>query len=218
MCPPSQEAWELTAPICGRTHSTTSTRTKEPWEELVIYCLATKQSKVTVQHRPGSMGLVVEETDDTPHPSPLLGLQQRSRGRSEQPGPRDCDKVCRYPGGRTHRAGQVVSKMQPPGGSGGGQPTKVQSKTTLRPRAAAPVIRLRSLVQVQPRASFQVELRNRDRAGPWGMDAAAPQETDTGMTPAPPKGMSGSASVTPHRVVGPPEGWRLPDRVNLTPK
>lgn len=80
---------ELATPICGRTHSTTSTRTKEPWEELVTYCLATKQSEVTVQHRPGLMSLVVEETDDTLHPpSPLP--RGRSRGHvtlsSQDPG------------------------------------------------------------------------------------------------------------------------------------
>ena len=169
MCPPSQEAWELTDPICGRTHSTTSTRTKEPWEELVIYCPATKQSKVTVQHRSGLTGLMVEEMDDTPQPpSPLLGLQQRSRGHSEQPGPRDRDKVYRYPGGQTHRAGQVVSKMRPPGGSGGGQPTKVQSKMTLRPRAPAPVNRSRSLVQVQPPSQFSGRTEEQGQGGPLG--------------------------------------------------
>ena len=30
MCPPSQEAQELATPICSRTQSTTSMRTKEP--------------------------------------------------------------------------------------------------------------------------------------------------------------------------------------------
>ena len=81
MCPPSQEAGELAALICGRTHSTTMMITKEAWEELVTYCLATKQSEVTVQHRPGLMGLVMEETDDTLHPpSPLP--RGRSRGHA----------------------------------------------------------------------------------------------------------------------------------------
>ena len=36
-------------------------RTKEAWEELVTYCWATKQSEVTVQHRSGLPGLVMEE-------------------------------------------------------------------------------------------------------------------------------------------------------------
>ena len=67
-CPPSQEAGELPAPSCGRTHSTTSRRAQEPWEEVVTYCSATKQSEVTTQHRLSSPGLVMEETDDTSFP------------------------------------------------------------------------------------------------------------------------------------------------------
>ena len=38
-----------------------------------------------------------------------------------------------------------------------------------------------------------------------------PQQTDTRMTQAPPKGTLGSAMVNPRREVGPPEGYRLPD-------
>lgn len=66
MCPPSQEAGELAALICGKTHSTTMMITKEAWEELVTYCPAAKQSEVIVQHRSGSPCLVMEEMDDTP--------------------------------------------------------------------------------------------------------------------------------------------------------
>ena len=58
--------------ICCRTHSTTSRRAQEPREELVTYCLATNQSEVTVQHRLGSLGFIMEETDDTPTPNPHL--------------------------------------------------------------------------------------------------------------------------------------------------
>ena len=47
---------------------------------MVTYCLNAKESKVTVQHRPGSVGLVKKETDDTPlSPSPLP--RDCSRGR-----------------------------------------------------------------------------------------------------------------------------------------
>ena len=67
-CPPSQEAGELPTPSCGRTHSTASRRAQEPWEEVVTYCLATKKSEVTTQHRLSSPGLVMEETDDTSFP------------------------------------------------------------------------------------------------------------------------------------------------------
>ena len=66
--------------ICCRTQNTTSTRPQEPREEMVTYCLNAKESKVTVQHRPGSVGLVKKETDDTPlSPSPLP--RDCSRGR-----------------------------------------------------------------------------------------------------------------------------------------
>ena len=107
---------------------------------------------------------------DGRHPPPpvttIQGLQQRSRSHSEQPGPRDHDKVCHHPGGRTHRAGQVVSKIWPPGGSRGEQLAKVQSKTTLRPRAAAPVNRSRSLVQVQALSQFSGRTEEQGRGGP----------------------------------------------------
>ena len=69
-CHPSQEAGELAALICGRTHSNTSKRTKLPQEELAIYYLAAKQSKVTTQYRLGLAGLVLEEMDNTPSPQP----------------------------------------------------------------------------------------------------------------------------------------------------
>ena len=76
-------------------------------------------------------------------------------------------------------AEQVVSKMRPPGGSIGGQMTKVQSKMTLRARATTPVNRSRSLAQVRPLSQFSgLELRNREGAGPQE-DTAAPQQTDT---------------------------------------
>ena len=56
-------------------------RTKEAWEELVTYCPDAKQSEVTVQHRPGLPGLVMEEMDDTPlHPSLLPRDYSRGRG------------------------------------------------------------------------------------------------------------------------------------------
>lgn len=48
---------------------------------MVTYCSATKQSEVTTQHRPGSPGLMMEETDDMPH--------------SLSPLPGDCSRVCR---------------------------------------------------------------------------------------------------------------------------
>lgn len=80
MCPPSQEAGELAALICGRTHSTTMMITKEAWEELVTYCPAAKQSEVIVQHRSGSPCLVMEEMDDTPL-HPFLLPRDCSRGR-----------------------------------------------------------------------------------------------------------------------------------------
>ena len=87
---------------------------------------------------------------------------------------------------------------------------------TLRPRAATPVNRPRSLAQVQPLSQFSgLELRNRNGAGPQEKDAAIPQQTDTGMTPSPPKGTSGSEMVNPHSEVGPPEGWRLPDTQSM---
>ena len=67
-CPRKQGSW--LSLICFRIHSTTTRRTKEPGEELVTYCSATKQSEVTTQHRPGLLGLVMEETDNSPslHP------------------------------------------------------------------------------------------------------------------------------------------------------
>ena len=56
-------------------------RTKEAWEELVTYCPAAKQNEVTVQHRSGLPGLVMEEMDDTPlHPSLLPRDYSRGRG------------------------------------------------------------------------------------------------------------------------------------------
>ena len=44
-------------------------RTKEAWEELVTYCPAAKQSEVTVQHRSGLPGLVMEEDGGHTPPS-----------------------------------------------------------------------------------------------------------------------------------------------------
>ncbi|CAM9129215.1 unnamed protein product [Rangifer tarandus platyrhynchus] len=78
--PPSQEAGEPAALICSRTHGTTSMKTKEAREELIIYCPAAKQSKVTVQHRLGLPGLVMGEMDNTPLP-PYLLSRDCSRGR-----------------------------------------------------------------------------------------------------------------------------------------
>ena len=73
-------------------------RTKEAWEELVTYCPAAKQSEVTVQHRPGLPGLVMEEMDDTPTSIPAAqGLQQRSWGCTELPGARDHDEGYHLP-------------------------------------------------------------------------------------------------------------------------
>ena len=94
-----------------------------------------------------------------------------------------------HPGGWTCRAGQVVSKMWPPGGSMDGQPTKVQSKMTLKPRAAAPVKRSRSLTQVWPQSqSSDVEPRNGGWAGTWGKTTAnrhgngpSPSQRDLGL-------------------------------------
>ena len=54
-------------------------KTKEAPEEL-IYFPAAKQNKVTVQHRLGSLGLVMEEMDNTPLP-PYLLSRGCSRGR-----------------------------------------------------------------------------------------------------------------------------------------
>ena len=83
----------------------------------------------------------------------------------------------------------MVHTMQPPRALIGGQPTKVQSKMTLRPKAATPVNRSRSLAQVGPLSQFSgLQLRNRDGAAPWEKDAAAPQKTDVGTTLVPPKG------------------------------
>ena len=48
----------------------------------------------------------------------------------------------------------MVHTMQPPRALIGGQPTKVQSKMTLRPKAATPVNRSRSLIQVWPLSQF----------------------------------------------------------------
>ena len=211
LCPRKQGSWPPL--ICCGTHSTTIRRAQEPWGELVTYCPATKQSKVTSQHRSGSPCLVIEEMDNTPPLIPTAqGLQQRSQGCTEWPGARGHDECCHRPGGQTHRMGQVVSTTWPPGGSMDGQLTKVQSKMTMRPRAATPVNWSRSLTQVQPPSQFSdLELRNRSGLDPWGKDTATPQQTDTGTTPVPPKGTSGSVLVTPHGEVGPPERWRLPD-------
>ena len=56
-------------------------RTKEAWEELVTYCPAAKKSEVTVQHRSGLPGLVMEEMDDTTlHASLLPRVSSRGRG------------------------------------------------------------------------------------------------------------------------------------------
>ena len=113
------------------------------------------------------------------------GLQQSLQGRTEWPGARGHDEGCRRPEDRTHRAGQVVSTTWPPGGSMDGQQIKVRSKMTLRPRAATPVNRSRFLIQVRPPSQFSdLEPRNRDRVGLRGKDAAAPQQTNKGMTPA----------------------------------
>ena len=84
----------------------------------------------------------------------------------------------------------MVHTTQPPRALIGGQPTKIQSKMTLRPKAATPVNRSRSLAQVGHLSQFSgLQLRNRDGEGPWEKDAAAPQQTDMGTTPAPPKGL-----------------------------
>ena len=97
----------------------------------------------------------------------------------------------------------MVHTTWPPRALIGGKPTKVQSKTTLRPRAATPVNGSRSLSQVQPPSQFSdLELRNMGGLGPQGKDAATPQQTDTGTIPVPPKGTSGSALVTPHQGGG----------------
>ena len=57
----------------------------------------------------------------------------------------------------------MVHTTQPPRALIGGQPTKIQSKMTLRPKAATPVNRSRSLVQVGPLSQFSgLQLRNRD--------------------------------------------------------
>ena len=189
-------------------------RTKEAWEELVTYCPAAKKSEVTVQHRSGLSGLVMEE--DGRHTPPSIpaaqGWQQRPWGCTELPGARDHEEGCHLPGGGSHIGGKVVHTTQPPRALIGGQPTKVQSKMTLRPKAATPVNRSRSLTQVGPLSQFSgLQLRNRDGEGPWEKDAAAPQQTDMGTTLAPPKGTSGTEMVNPHRQVGPPEEWRLPD-------
>lgn len=156
---------------------------KEAWEELATYCPAAKQR-----------------------------LQQRSWGCTGRPGARDHDEGCCLPGGRTHRAGKVVHTTRAPRALIGRQPIKVQSKTTLRTRAATPVNRSKYLTHVWPLSQFSgLELRNRDGADPWMKDATTPQQTDMGTTLGPPKGISGSDMVNPHRQVGRPEEWRLPD-------
>ena len=121
-----------------------------------------------------------------PLPVPTArGLQQSLQGRTEWPGARGYDEGCRHPEDRTHRAGQVVSTTRPPWGSMDGQRIKVGSTMTLRPRAATPVHRSRFLIQVRPPSQFSdLEPRNRDRVGLRGKDAAAPQQTNKGMTPA----------------------------------
>ena len=97
----------------------------------------------------------------------------------------------------------MVHTTWPPRALIGGKPTKVQSKMTVRPRAATPVNGSRSLSQVQPPSQFSdLELRNMGGLGPQGKDAATPQQTDTGTIPVPPKGTSGSALVTPHQGGG----------------
>ena len=105
------------------------------------------------------------------------GLQQSLQGRTEWPGARGHDEGCCPLEDQTHRVGQVVSTW-PPGGSMDGQRIKVGSTMTLRPRAATPVNRSRSLIHVRPPSQFSdLELRNRDRVGLRGKDAAAPQQT-----------------------------------------
>ena len=95
--------------------------------------------------------------------------------------------------------------------------TKVLSKMTLRPRAATPVNRSRSLAQVWPLSQFSgLKLRNRDGAGLWEKDSDAPEQKDTLTSPAPSNRTSGSVSVTTRRAVGPSEGSRFPERVSLT--
>ena len=81
-----------------------------------------------------------------------------------------------------------------------------------------PVNGSRSLSQVQPPSQFSdLELRNRGGLGPQGKDGATPQQTDTEMTPVPPKGTSGSALVTPHGGGGTTRRVEVTrHRVNLT--
>ena len=52
-----------------------------------------------------------------------------------------------------------------------GQPTKVQSKMTLKPRADAPVNRSQSIIQVRLQSQFSdLAPRNGDGLGPQGTD------------------------------------------------
>ena len=154
-----------------------------------------------------------EDGGHTPPSIPAAqGRQQGPWGCTELPGARDHDEGCRLPVRGTHRGGKVVHTTQPPRALIGGQPTKVQSKMTLRPKAATPVNRSRSLTHVGSLSQFSgLQLWNRDGEGPWEKDTAAPQQTDMGTTLATPKGTSGTEMVNPHRQVGPPEEWRLPD-------
>ncbi|KAI4545248.1 hypothetical protein MG293_005514 [Ovis ammon polii] len=100
---------KLAALICSRTHGTTSMKTKEPREELIIYCPAAKQSKVTVQHVLGIPGLVMEEMDNT-HLPPYLLPRGCSRGHGVA-------LSCQEPGTMMKAAtGQVVNTVWPPGG------------------------------------------------------------------------------------------------------
>ena len=77
---------------------------------------------------------------------------------------------------------------------------------------------IRKDTQVQPPSQFSdLELRKRGGLGPQGKDGATPQQTDTEMTPVPPKGTSGSALVTPHGGGGTTRRVEVTrHRVNLT--
>ncbi|KAM7225442.1 hypothetical protein CapIbe_023419 [Capra ibex] len=84
-------------------------KTKEAREELIIYCPAAKQSKVTVQHVLGIPGLVMEEMDNT-HLPPYLLPRGCSRGHGVA-------LSCQEPGTMMKAAtGQVVNTAWPPGG------------------------------------------------------------------------------------------------------
>ena len=119
----------------------------------------TTQAGLTGSHDGG-------EGRQPPLPVPTSkALQQSLQGRTEWPGAKSHDEGCHRPEDRTHRAGKVVSTTRPPGGLMDVQWIKVHSKMTRKTRAATPVNRSRSLVQVQLPSHSQIWNRGTGMGG-----------------------------------------------------